>query len=106
MLRLVVVVALAFLATVGHAQVEFVKRSDMWAHELGKSIGQGAASHEDFKGYMRGREDRYRQLAELKQKVAACGKCADQARLTKEATSLEAKLKEDGNFKRHRTARE
>lgn len=95
MYRLVVLPVLAFLAFAVSAQVEFVKRSDMWAHELGKSIGQGAAAHDDFKGYMRGRDERYARLQELKQKAAACGKCADQARLSKEATTLEAKLTED-----------
>ena len=46
--QLVPLTVATFFATAVNAQVEFVKRSDLWAHEPGRSIGQGASAYQEF----------------------------------------------------------
>jgi hypothetical protein len=95
MFRHIAGLILVFATACVSAQVDYVKKSDLWMYELGKSAGQGGAAVGEFKGYMRARDEQYQKLAGLKQQVAACGSCADRDKLTKQANELEAKLTQD-----------
>jgi len=92
MLRLYVLIFFVLACRTAQAQVDFVNRSDHWSYEMGKNIGKGLQSHEDFKGYMGERDADYRKLDELKKRVAKCGNCADKNKLTTEANALEKRL--------------
>jgi hypothetical protein len=70
----------------------YIKRSDLWAYELGQQAKQGAQSVNEFNGHMAKRAADYQRLDELKARVKACGACADRQRLVSQADELEARL--------------
>lgn len=70
----------------------YIKRSDLWAYELGQDVKQGVQSVNAFNAHMAKRAADYQRLDELKKRVAACGACADRQRLVSQANELEASL--------------
>lgn len=70
----------------------YIKRSDLWAYELGQDVKQGVQSVNAFNGHMAKRAADHQRLDELKKRVAACGACADRQRLVSQANELEASL--------------
>lgn len=90
-------VLLVAAATANAQQVDYVKRSDLWAYSMGKEAGKLGGQAVGFNDYLRGLEQQQRKLEELKQRLAQCGSCADRGRLAAEVNQLEDKLdKEEG----------
>ena len=92
MWRLFVLCFLVLACKPADAQVDFVKRSELWGYTMGKEVGKGLQHHQDFQGSMRERDEEYRKLDALQQRVAKCGNCADKNKLTAEANALEKRL--------------
>jgi hypothetical protein len=78
--------------TASAQEVVYIKRSELWAYELGQQAQQGAQAVNEFNGHMAKRAADYRRLDELKKRVSACGNCADRQRLEQQAGELEARL--------------
>lgn len=70
----------------------YIKRSDLWAYELGQSAKEGVQSFKGFQESMAKRTADYQRLDDLKKRVAACGACADRQRLASQAGELETRL--------------
>ncbi len=74
------------------AQVDYVKRSELWGYTMGQEAAKGMQHHQDFKGHMSQRDADYRKLDDLKQRLAKCGNCAEKNKLAADAAALEKRL--------------
>lgn len=92
MWRTLLIAMISLTCLSANAEVVYIKRSELWAHELGKSVRQGVESYNDWNGYMGARDADYTKLEELKRKVASCNQCPDRDRLVTQANELEARL--------------
>ncbi len=81
-----------FATSVAAQEIVYIKRSELWAFELGQQVKQGAQSVNDFNAHMAQRAADHQRLADMKKRIGACGGCADRERLLKEANELEARL--------------
>ncbi len=94
MRRVISSAMLALACLSAYAEVVYLKRSDLWAHELGKTVGEGVGHYGKWNGHMATREADHAKLEALKKKIAACdSKCPDRERLVNEANELETRLK-------------
>ncbi|WP_088287515.1 hypothetical protein [Ideonella sp. A 288] len=97
------VVVTALIALTGlpavAAEVVYIKRSELWAHDFGQQLGQGVGQYAEWNGHVSRRDADQVRLGELKKAIAACNnQCADRQRLVTEADELDARLKQFDNM--------
>jgi hypothetical protein len=86
-------------SSVAASDVEYVKRSELWAYDFGQQMAQGAQRYGEWNGHLARREADHSRLAELKKALAACNNtCPDRQRLNTETTALEGRLRQFDNL--------
>lgn len=74
------------------AEVVYIRRSEAFGYIMGRQVGQLAQSVMEAREYAGHMLAGFARLEQLRQRLDACGSCADKAALTQEADRLESAL--------------